>query len=95
VGKTTVDEKNILCVACKCVVILGGVCLCWVVVELLTCVWCGVVSLSFGVCLLAVLFLMWDVLLAVVLFSLFTSSCGVESLSLSHHCHYVYSLWAS
>jgi hypothetical protein len=41
VGKTTVDE-NIMCVACMCVGVLGGMCLCWVVVELLTCVWCGV-----------------------------------------------------
>jgi hypothetical protein len=26
-----------VCVACMCVGILGGVCLCWVVVALLTC----------------------------------------------------------
>jgi hypothetical protein len=41
VGKTTVDE-SIMCVAYVCVGVLGGVYLCWVVVELLTCVWCGV-----------------------------------------------------
>jgi hypothetical protein len=41
VGKTTVDE-NIMRVACRCVGVLGGVCLCWVVVGLLTGVWCGV-----------------------------------------------------
>jgi hypothetical protein len=35
VGKTTVDE-NIMCVACRCVDVLCGMCLCWVVVELLT-----------------------------------------------------------
>jgi hypothetical protein len=29
VGKTTVDE-NIVCVACRCVGVLGGVCLCGV-----------------------------------------------------------------
>jgi hypothetical protein len=48
VGKTTVDENN-MCVECRCVGVLGGVCLCWVVVGLLTGVWCGVVSLSSGV----------------------------------------------
>jgi hypothetical protein len=35
-----------MCVACKCVGVLGGVCLCWVVVELLTCVWCGVLLID-------------------------------------------------
>jgi hypothetical protein len=53
---------------------------------------CGVVSLSSGVCPLAVLLLMWDVLHAVswCTVHLVMSSCGVESLSLSLHCHCVY-----